>query len=95
MKTITLKIKPDWTKGMFNEKWQEINYDLHHSPTGINWWYWGSWPADCARNVIKYLLWINFIKQPIIYQTFKEQFIAKFNWTEQEVKGWYIKNFKK
>jgi len=53
-----------------------LKHRVHHSPTGFEWGYGGSGPADLARSI----LWDYLGKEPApaLYQSFKEQFVARW-----------------
>lgn len=67
-----------------------LKHHIYHSPTGFNWGYSGSGPADLARSI----LWDYLEKEPpkVLYQSFKDTFVAtwKDEWqiTSQEIQGW-------
>ena len=58
-----------------------------HSPTGYEWGYYGSGPADLALNIIEYVLLVEHfipsledgasLEANSIYQEFKERYIAR------------------
>jgi len=52
----------------------ELEHKVHHSPTGFEFGYYGSGPADLARSI----LWDYLGEEPppALYQEFKRQFIA-------------------
>lgn len=51
-----------------------LKHHVHHSPTGFEWGYRGSGPADLARSI----LWDYLGKEPlkVLYQSFKDTFVA-------------------
>lgn len=53
----------------------ELAHDLYHSPTGFEWGYYGSGPADLARSILKDVLG----HTPRCYQRFKAEVVAKFD----------------
>jgi len=67
-----------------------LKQQVHHSPTGFEWGYLGSGPADLARSI----LWDFLGKEPsrILYMTFKEQFVTtwkdKWQITSEEIQNW-------
>ena len=72
-----------------------LRHQVRHSPTGFEWGYLGSGPADLALNI----LW-NFLgKEPsrILYMDFKTRFVARWKdkWeiTGQQIKDWIIKSY--
>jgi len=72
-----------------------LKHYIRHSPTGFEWGYAGSGPADLALSI----LW-NFLgKEPsrILYMDFKNQFVARWKdkWeiTGQQIKDWIIKSY--
>jgi len=72
-----------------------LKHYIRHSPTGFEWGYAGSGPADLALSI----LW-NFLgKEPsrILYMDFKTRFVARWKdkWeiTEQQIKDWIIKSY--
>jgi len=67
-----------------------LKHHVYHSPTGFNFGYGGSGPADLARSI----LW-NFLgKEPsrILYMDFKTRFVARWKdkWeiTSLEIQSW-------
>jgi len=67
-----------------------LKHRVYHSPTGFEWGYGGSGPADLARSI----LW-NFLgKEPsrILYMDFKTRFVARWKdkWeiTSLEIQNW-------
>ena len=48
---------------------------VRHSPTGMNWGYGGSGPADCARSIVWDLLERE--PEPYLYQAVKAVFVAR------------------
>lgn len=56
---------------------------VHHSPTGLEWGYAGSGPADLARSLLADFL--GFDPHPVVYQQFKWLIIARLpseaSWT--------------
>lgn len=69
---------------------EPLKHRVYHSPTGFEWGYRGSGPADLARSI----LWDFLGEEPsrALYTTFKEQFVAgwKDRWqiTSQEIQDW-------
>jgi hypothetical protein len=64
---------------------------MQHSPTGLEWGYGGSGPADLARSI----LWdhLNYEPEGGLYQDFKWAFVARWQgntWelTSQEIDAW-------
>ena len=53
---------------------EPLRHRVYHSPTGFNWGYGGSGPADLARSI----LWDFLGKEPSreLYMPFKEEFVA-------------------
>lgn len=70
-----------------------LKHHVYHSPTGFNWGYGGSGPADLARSI----LWDYLGKEPSapLYQDFKWEFVEawKDEWqiTSARIKKWIIK----
>ncbi|MBA7530522.1 hypothetical protein ES705_22730 [subsurface metagenome] len=67
-----------------------LKHQVYHSPTGFEWGYLGSGPADLALSI----LW-NFLgKEPsrILYMDFKTRFVARWKdkWeiTSSEIQSW-------
>ena len=54
---------------------EPLRHLVHHSPTGFEWGYGGSGPADLARSIIGDVLGST-DPDPAIYQPFKWQFVA-------------------
>lgn len=52
-----------------------LAHQVKHSPTGFNWGYMGSGPADLARSILADHL--GRIPHPAIYQRFKEMFVGR------------------
>ena len=70
-----------------------LRHHVRHSPTGMNWGYGGSGPADLALSI----LW-DYLKAepaPGCYQDFKHEFVADWEeeWeiTEREITEWLVK----
>ena len=68
-----------------------LAHRVRHSPTGFEWGYGGSGPADLARSI----LWEHLGEEPplMLYQKFKWDFVAKWppeGWevTEKEIDEW-------
>jgi len=67
-----------------------LEHHIYHSPTGFNWGYGGSGPADLARSI----LWdfIGTEPNPRLYQDFKFQFVSgwkdKWQITSKEIQNW-------
>ena len=67
-----------------------LKHQVYHSPTGLNWGYGGSGPADLARSI----LWdvLGFEPSMPLYQDFKQEFVAgwKDDWviTSDEIEKW-------
>ena len=67
-----------------------LEHHVYHSPTGFEWGYLGSGPADLARSI----LWDTLGKEPdrTIYMRFKSHFVAGWGneWqiTEEEIVNW-------
>lgn len=74
---------------------EPLEHRVYHSPTGMEWGYLGSGPADLARSI----LWDFLGKEPIreLYMLFKEKFVSgwKDEWqiTSDEIKAWIIDVF--
>lgn len=78
-----------------------LAHRVHHSPTGMEWGYSGSGPADLARSI----LWEFIGEEPehALYQKFKEDFVSVApyegfilqedeieRWIENEIASWLI-----
>jgi hypothetical protein len=50
---------------------------IYHSPTGFEWGYSGSGPADLALNIVAALIGENVARERGIYQEFKRKFISE------------------
>lgn len=67
-----------------------LRHRMYHSPTGFNFGYGGSGPADLARSI----LWDYLGKEPprVLYQIFKDTFVAtwgnKWQITSREIQNW-------
>lgn len=76
---------------------KELEHHIYHSPTGFEWGYGGSGPADLARSI----LWDYLGKQsaPQLYQEFKYAFVAiwgdKWQVTSAEIEAWIKQTFGK
>lgn len=74
-----------------------LKHHVYHSPTGFNFGYRGSGPADLARSI----LWdvIGMEPHPELYQTFKFEFVAgwgdKWQITSEEIQKWILDNIEK
>ncbi len=75
--------------------YRPLRHQFRHSPTGVEFGYGGSGPADLALSI----LW-NFLgKEPsrILYMDFKTRFVARWKdkWeiTGQQIKDWIIKSY--
>lgn len=68
----------------------QLEHRVHHSPTGFEWGYGGSGPADLARSIIWDVLGEK--PTPSMYMAFKFEVVAKWGdqWsiTEGEVRDW-------
>ena len=75
---------------------KRLKHHVYHSPTGFNFGYGGSGPADLARSI----LWDYFKAEPVsmCYQDFKSEFVAgwKDEWTitQTEIRNWLLKRGK-
>jgi len=56
---------------------EPLRHLVHHSPTGMEWGYGGSGPADLARSIIADALGTD-NPDPAIYQEFKREFVASW-----------------
>ena len=67
-----------------------LRHVVRHSPTGFNWGYGGSGPADTARSILTDCLGVDVADQ--LYQKFKWAFVAGWGneWevTEDAIKEW-------
>lgn len=54
---------------------------VRHSPTGFEWGYGGSGPADLARSLVGHLLGCS-DPDPAVYQEVKWDVVAKLPWAE-------------
>jgi len=68
----------------------ELKHIVRHSPTGFNWGYGGSGPADTALSILTDCLGLDRANQ--LYQDFKWDFVAgwgsEWSITEEEIKRW-------
>ena len=71
-----------------------LRHRVYHSPTGFNFGYGGSGPADLARSILWDLIGIE--PFPGLYQEFKWKFVAgwKDEWTitEKQIRDWMLEN---
>ena len=58
-----------------NGRQEPLRHLVHHSPTGFEWGYGGSGPADLARSIIADALGTD-NPDPAVYQEFKRMFVA-------------------
>lgn len=85
----------EYAEGIPLHKERKLIHRVYHSPTGFEWGYGGSGPADLARSI----LWDFLGEEPerSLYQSFKNQFVAGWGdeWeiTSEEIKSWIIKTF--
>lgn len=95
------KEKADFGTGWITKKknWQPLRHFVLHSPTGFNWGYGGSGPADLARCILIDLLHEE--PEPALYQDFKYEFVTIWNpiedWEidEPTIRNWImIRNFR-
>lgn len=67
-----------------------LKHRVHHSPTGFEWGYGGSGPADLALSIL--WDWMGREPEQWMYMKFKECFVARWKdeWkiTEREIDGW-------
>jgi hypothetical protein len=68
--------------------------EVNHSPTGFEWGYGGSGPAQLAYAILRKFADKDFAQ--VYYQQFKWDIVAKFdkdNWTltGEQIEYWYIK----
>ena len=72
---------------------RELPHEVLHSPTGLNWGYGGSGPADLARAILFDLLG-PIGKMPVLYQAFKAEFLIHMgnDWTlpEGRIRTWLM-----
>ncbi len=73
-----------------------LKHHVYHSPTGLNWGYGGSGPADLARSILWDLVGIE--PFPELYHEFKFHFVAKWGdvWqiTSDEIRKWMLESVK-
>jgi hypothetical protein len=73
-----------------NGKTAPLSHVVTHSPTGMNWGYGGSGPADLALSILTDAVGGRLARQ--YYQDFKRDFVATWgsSWriTSQEIKKW-------
>lgn len=73
-----------------DEKLYALKHIKRHSPTGFNWGYGGSGPADTALSILTNCLGEEEASQ--LYQPFKWAFVAgwgnKWSISEKEIKDW-------
>ncbi len=95
------KEKADFGTGYITKKgnWKPLQHRVLHSPTGFNWGYGGSGPADLARSILWDLLGAE--PEPALYQDFKFEFVARWKATEDweidepAIREWIsIRNFR-
>lgn len=75
----------------YSARSKELPHRVRHSPTGFEWGYGGSGPADLARSI----LWDHLGLEPasILYQRFKQDWVSKwpksgFTIDSQEIDEW-------
>jgi len=56
---------------------QEVIHQAKHSPTGMEWGYGGSGPADTARSILMMVISESKVTN-MLYQQFKWDFVAKW-----------------
>lgn len=70
-----------------------LKHHVYHSPTGFNWGYGGSGPAELARCILADAIGEHILKEPSIYQSFKDSFVSSWEdvWeiSLDDVKRWY------
>lgn len=73
---------------------EPLKHHVYHSPTGFNWGYGGSGPADLARSILWDLIGLE--PYPELYQMFKWKFVAGWGdvWqiTSEEIQKWISEN---
>jgi hypothetical protein len=66
---------------------------MYHSPTGMNYGYSGSGPADLARSVLSHAVGLEIADR--LYQDFKQEFVAaskdRFSVSLSTIQGWVVK----
>jgi len=66
-----------------------------HSPTGFQWGYAGSGPADTALSILTDYL--GYVPATVVYQTFKNDLIApagkKLEIDEDEIRFWFLSKY--
>jgi len=71
---------------------KSLRHRVYHSPTGFNWGYGGSGPADLARSILWDLIGAEPYAQ--LYQEFKCRFVSgwKDQWTitSKEIRNWML-----
>ena len=70
---------------------------VHHSPTGFEWGYGGSGPADLALNILSAMIGQEAAQETGLYQKFKWDFIAHMPneggiIREEEIERWLEEN---
>jgi len=74
---------------------KSLKHQVRHSPTGFEWGYLGSGPADLARSI----LWDFLGKEPHqeLYMAFKGRFVAEMGneWeiTSEDIRIWIIDRY--
>lgn len=74
---------------------KRLKHRIFHSPSGLNWGYLGSGPADLARSI----LWNYLRREPNrnLYMAFKEAFVSgwsdKWKITSTQIKKWIIDTY--
>ena len=75
-----------------NGRQEPLPHLVHHSPSGMEWGYGGSGPADLARSIVGDVLGTD---DPAVYQEFKRMFVASWGdrWeiSLDEIRAWLEK----
>jgi len=98
LKVEVVKYEQEWQSNHYHIdrviETKPLEHKVYHSPTGFNWGYGGSGPADLARSILFDYLGCEPI--PKIYQKFKMDFIAKYekNWVieGETIADWLLIN---
>lgn len=77
--------------GIRNGVQYPLQHLVHHSPSGMEWGYGGSGPADLARSIIGDVLGTD-DPDPAVYQDFKQEFVSgwgdRWEISLDEIRAW-------
>jgi len=79
---------------MFSKGFKPLKHIVRHSPTGMEWGYGGSRPADTALSILTYALRSQKKAEPC-YMDFKWDCVAKWSAREFHISLWEIREWYK